>query len=84
VSNPSPAAPEPTNVAGSGSQPEPAVGAVAPHTHALALAADVGGLSDGNLEQLMTEMAQFDALPATEADPVISVDTSYNLDQDSE
>ena len=32
----------------------------------------------------MTEMAQFDALPATEADPVISVDTSYNLDQDSE
>jgi hypothetical protein len=85
VSIPSPAAPEPTSVAGSGSQPEPAtVVAVTPHTHALALAADVGGLSDGNLEQLMTEMAQFDALPATEADPVISVDTSYNLDQDSE
>ena len=84
VSIPSPAAPEPTSVAGSRSQPEPAVVAVAPHTHALALAADVGGLSDGNLEQLMIEMAQFDALPATEADPVISVDTSYNLDQDSE
>ena len=85
VSIPSPGTPEPTSVAGSGSQPEPAtVVAVTPHTHALALAADVGGLSDGNLEQLMTEMAQFDALPATEADPVISVDTSYNLDQDSE
>jgi anti-sigma factor RsiW len=85
VSIPSPAAPEPTSVAGSGSQPEPAtVVAVTPHTHALALAADVGGLSDGNLEQLMTEMAQFDALPATEGDPVISVDTSYDLDQDSE
>jgi len=84
VSNPSQPALEPTGVPGSGSQPEPTVAAVAPHTHALALAADVGGLSDGNLEQLMTEMAQFDALPATEADPVISVDTSYNLDQDSE
>jgi hypothetical protein len=55
-----------------------------PRAHALALAADVGGLSDGNLEQLMTEMAQFDALPATEADPVIFVDSSFNLEQDSE
>jgi anti-sigma factor RsiW len=53
-----------------------------PHTHALALAADVGGLSDGSLEQLMTEMAQFDALPAAEGDPVILVDSSYSLDQD--
>jgi putative zinc finger protein len=84
VSNPSPAAPEPTSTSTSGSQSEPNLPTVEPHTHALALAADVGGLSDGNLEQLMTEMAQFDALPATEADPVISVDTSYNLDQDSE
>jgi anti-sigma factor RsiW len=54
-----------------------------PHTPALALAADVDGLSDGSLEQLMTEMAQFDALPATEGDPVILVDSSYSLDQDS-
>lgn len=85
VSIPAPDAPEPTTVAGSTSQPEPTTAAAAaPHTPALALAADVGGLSDGNLEQLMTEMAQFDAMPATEADPVISVDTSYNLDQDSE
>jgi hypothetical protein len=84
VSIPTETAPEPTSVAGSGSQPQSVVAAAAPHTHAIALAADVGGLSDGNLEQLMTEMAQFDALPATEADPVIFVDTSFNLDQDSE
>jgi anti-sigma factor RsiW len=64
----------------------PAVVTTPPRTStpALALAADVGGLSDGNLELLMTEMAQFDALPATEADPVMFVDSSYNLDQDSE
>jgi anti-sigma factor RsiW len=75
---------QPTSTPRSGSQSETTVAAVAPQAHALALAADVGGLSDGNLEQLMTEMAQFDALPATEADPVIFVDSSYNLEQDSE
>jgi len=48
-----------------------------PHTHALALAADVDGLSDGNLVQLMNDMNRFDALPATESDPVISVDSGY-------
>jgi hypothetical protein len=47
------------------------------HTHALALAGDVDGLSDGNLVQLMDEMNRFDALPATESDPVISVDSGY-------
>ena len=47
------------------------------HTHALALAADVDGLSDGSLVQLMNEMNRFDALPATEPDPVISVDSGY-------
>jgi len=48
-----------------------------PHTHALALAADVDGLSDGNLVQLMNDMNRFDALPASEPDPVISVDSGY-------
>ena len=48
-----------------------------PHTHALALAADVESLSDGNLVQLMNDMNRFDALPATESDPVISVDSGY-------
>ncbi|HEY6088956.1 MAG TPA: zf-HC2 domain-containing protein [Gemmatimonadaceae bacterium] len=51
-------------------------------THALALAADVDGLSDGNLAQLMNEMTSFDALPASEPEPVISVDSGYNLEQD--
>jgi len=48
-----------------------------PRTHALALAADVDALSDGNLVQLMNDMNRFDALPATESDPVISVDSGY-------
>jgi anti-sigma factor RsiW len=52
------------------------------HAHGLALAADVDDLSDGNLVQLMSEMNRFDALPATEPDPVISVDSGYNLEQD--
>ncbi len=47
------------------------------HTHALAVAADVDGLTDGNLAQLMSDMNRFDALPATESDPVISVDSGY-------
>jgi hypothetical protein len=51
--------------------------------HALALAADVDGLSDGSLAQLMDEMSRFDALPAAEVDPVMFVDTSFNLEQDS-
>jgi hypothetical protein len=51
-------------------------------THALALAADVDGLSDGNLAQLMNEMTSFDALPASEPEPVISVDSGYNVQQD--
>jgi len=45
----------------------------------LALAADVASLSDGDLVQLMNEMETFDALPATEAEPVIAVDTVDSL-----
>jgi hypothetical protein len=47
------------------------------HTHALAVAADVDALTDGNLVQLMSDMNRFDALPATESDPVIAVDSGY-------
>jgi anti-sigma factor RsiW len=50
-----------------------------PHPHALALAADADGLSDGNLVQLMNEMDGFDALPGSEPDPVISVDSGDSL-----
>jgi anti-sigma factor RsiW len=57
--------------------PDVIISTAQPRTHALALAADVDGLSDGNLMQLMNEMNRFDALPASEPDPVISVDSGY-------
>jgi hypothetical protein len=57
--------------------------AVAPRPHALALANDVEGLSDGDLRQLMSDMDRFDALPAPEPEPVISVDTGDGLGQDT-
>ena len=46
---------------------------------ALALAADVDGLSDGSLVQLMNDMTRFDALPASEPESVISVDSGDSL-----
>ncbi|HJQ10635.1 MAG TPA: zf-HC2 domain-containing protein [Gemmatimonadaceae bacterium] len=49
---------------------------VSEQPRALALVADVGELTDGNLEQLMDEMANFDALPNSEPEPVFAVDTS--------
>src|SRR5438477_372370 len=36
---------------------------------------DVEGLSDRNLVQLMNEMNDFDALPVSEPEPVLSVDS---------
>jgi putative zinc finger protein len=62
--------------------PSPTKVTAAAHPHALALAADVDGLSDGSLVQLMNEMNRFDGLPASEPDPVISVDSGTNLEQD--
>lgn len=44
-----------------------------------ALASDVASLSDGDLVQLMSEMDDFDALPAAEPDPVIPVDSGDTL-----
>ena len=49
------------------------------HPHALALAAEADGLSDGSLVQLMNDMDGFDALPGSEPDPVISVDSGDSL-----
>lgn len=49
---------------------------VATHTPALSPAADTRELSDGNLQQLMDEMQNFDALPNSEPEPVFTVDTS--------
>lgn len=46
------------------------------HTPALALAADTRDLSDGNLQQLIDELENFEALPNSEPEPVFAVDTS--------
>jgi anti-sigma factor RsiW len=54
-----------------------------PAPHALVLASSVDGLSDNNLRQLMNDMNGFDALPATEPGPAISVDNGDGLDQGS-
>jgi anti-sigma factor RsiW len=47
--------------------------------HTFALASDVAALSDGDLVQLMNEMDGFDALPASEPEPVIAVDNGDSL-----
>lgn len=57
--------------------PDPKV--TSPHPHALALAAEADGLSDRGLVQLMNDMDTFDALPGSEPDPVISVDSGDSL-----
>jgi hypothetical protein len=54
-----------------------------PAPHALAFASGVDGLSDSNLRQLMNDMDSFDALPASEPGPAISVDNGDGLDQGS-
>ena len=56
--------------------PEPTASS---HPHALALAAEADGLSDGGLVQLMNDMDTFDALPGSEPEPVISVDSGDSL-----
>jgi hypothetical protein len=48
----------------------------------LALAADVDGLSDGSLVQLMTDMTGFDGLPAAEPEPMLAVDSADVAGQD--
>ena len=61
---------------------QPRLNTAPPHAHALALVTDVEGLSDTGLRQLMNDMDRFDALPAAEPEPVISVDSGDSLDQD--
>src|SRR6476620_8856306 len=48
-------------------------------TLALASSADVSSLSDGDLQQLMNDMDEFDALPAAEPEPVIAVDSGDSI-----
>jgi hypothetical protein len=62
---------------------EPARRSSAPaHTYAFALATDVDGLSDGNLVQLMSDMKNFDGLPASDPEPMMPVDSVENIGQD--
>ena len=70
------------DVATAGTQRAPAISAT-PAPHALAFASGVDGLSDNNLRQLMNDMDSFDALPAAEPGPAISVDNGDGLDQGS-
>jgi hypothetical protein len=59
------------------STPSPSLGVALPavrHTPALTLAADVQELSDGNIQQLMDDMDNFEALPNSEPEPVFAVD----------
>jgi anti-sigma factor RsiW len=85
VSTPQPPVQVPSQLQPVGSRTrEPVVSpsAVVATAPALALAADVDGLSDGHLAQLMDEMSRFDALPASEPEPVISVDSGYTTEQE--
>jgi len=66
---------QPESVVASGSIETPVVA----RPHALALAAEADGLSDGGLVQLMNDMDNFDALPGSEPDPVLSVDSGDSL-----
>ena len=61
------------------SRPDAIEGPAGARPRGLALASDIEGLSDGNLVQLMNEMNRFDALPAAEPEPVISVDSGDSL-----
>ena len=70
-----------TRVASTGAASVPvavstSVATVPSPAHAYALASDVSSLSDGDLVQLMNDMDDFDALPASEPEPVIAVDSA--------
>jgi len=78
---------EPTTAATITSQPAivipaPEIANAGSRTPALALASGVEELSDGSLVQLMSEMNGFDALPATDPEPVLAVDTTDGFNQD--
>jgi hypothetical protein len=70
---------DPSKVPGPAPAPRIVDPASSPRPHALALAAEADGLSDGGLVQLMNDMDRFDALPGSEPDPVISVDSGDSL-----
>jgi hypothetical protein len=71
--------PAPSKVPDASPTPKITEPAASSHPHALALAAEADGLSDGGLVQLMNDMDTFDALPGSEPEPVISVDSGDSL-----
>jgi anti-sigma factor RsiW len=81
-----PSSRESTSAGSETSEPVPPaktnVATAQPPAPALALAANVDELSDGDLVQLMNEMNRFDALPASEPEPVVSVDSGASIEQD--
>ncbi len=50
-------------------------------THTLALGTGVETLTDNDLRQLMTDMDDFDAIPAAEPEPVMNFDNGETSDQ---
>ena len=80
--NPTESTPVNSRIPAAGATGRTAVVSAPPHPRALALAANVDDLSDGDLRQLMNDMNRFDALPASEPEPVISVDSGTSLEQD--
>lgn len=58
-------------------------GVPAPATQSLALTAGVEELSDGGLEQLISDLNGFDALPRADLDPLIDVEPTSAIEEDS-
>ena len=61
----------------------PSAVASAASPNGFALASGLDGLSDGSLVQLMNEMNNFDALPASEPEAVFAEEASTTTEQDS-
>jgi len=73
----------PSSVASAPATPSAPATVSSPATHSLALASGVEDLSDGGLVQLISELSEFDAIPAADPEPVFDVDATATMDQDS-
>ena len=82
VAKPAEPTPVGSRIPAAGTNDRTAVATAPTRPRALVLAANVDDLSDGDLVQLMNDMSRFDALPSSEPDPVISVDSGASLEQD--
>jgi len=73
----------PSSVASAPATPAAPATVSSPATHSLALASGVEDLSDGGLAQLISELDEFDAIPAADPEPVFDVDATSQIGQDS-